>query len=178
MNLPEVIRDCQNNRAHAFKKLFLMMSPYLMTTAKRYLDHQNAEDILQDSFILIFKSIHRIKPDKIGKGEYFHRIVINNCLKFLKKQQKFSGSLVQLSEQHQIGEWDISSLDAEDILKILDTLSGIPKLVFNLYEIDGYSHKEIGSQLGIAESTSRAHLARAKAKLQSQMHHYLNYQKS
>jgi len=144
----------------------------LMTTATRYVSFEDAMDVLQDSYLNLFKAFKKKHPQKGREIPYMHRVVINNCLKKIKKKKvDFSISehqVIQDSEDPVI----LDQLSVDYILKMINNLPTACRLCFQLYEIDGYSHKEIGHRMNISASTSRAHLSRAKRLLQNEISAY------
>jgi RNA polymerase sigma factor (sigma-70 family) len=129
-------------------------------------DRETAEDILQDSFVKVFKNIGSYE----GKGSlegWIRRVVVNTALELLRKKASMY-PVVDLEQAVQTdGGWDIvSTLSEQEILKMVQALPVGYRTVFNLYAIEGYSHKEIAEQLNISEGTSKSQLARARQTLQ------------
>jgi RNA polymerase sigma factor (sigma-70 family) len=129
-------------------------------------DRETAEDILQDSFVKVFKNIGSYE----GKGSlegWIRRVVVNTALELLRKKASMY-PVVDLDQAVQTDSgWDIvSSLSEQEILKMVQALPVGYRTVFNLYAIEGYSHKEIAEQLNISEGTSKSQLARARQTLQ------------
>ena len=165
MDIKALILSCQTNQKDAFKNLFDNLAPRLMTTARRYVDKNQADDILQESFIQIFKSINNIDLNKINNGSYFHKVVVNNCLKAIRKKKLILNTEKNSAPELIVTSTNLDSLSIDEILALVNKLPYSAKVCFSLYEIDGFNHKEIGEKLGISESTSRAHLTRAKKQL-------------
>ena len=130
-----------------------------------------AEDNLQDAFITIFKRIDQFK----GKGSFegwMKRITVNTVLQKYRKKK-----LYEIPNEQQIEAPDVA-VETEDVplqylLKIIQELPDRYRLVFNLYVLDGYSHKEIGDMLGISDGTSKSNLARARMILKTKVKEYL-----
>lgn len=126
---------------------------------------EEAVDIMNDSFIKVFSSIDRFDLNQSFKG-WIRRIIINTAIDNYRKNKKHYYFLDVVEEDPpELNENIISKLTAEDILKLLDQLPKIHRLVFNLYEIQGFTHKEIAEILNINISSSRTFLTRAKKKL-------------
>lgn len=140
------------------------MVPRLNGVAYRYLkNNEEINDILQDTFINIFQNIGSFKGD--SKIEtWATRILINNILQKFSKDKKYV--LSDLESEESINISDFSHTDGnllyQELVKLVDRLPQSKKLVFNLYVIEGYSHKEIAEMLGITESTSKTQYFRAK----------------
>ncbi|PHQ56046.1 MAG: RNA polymerase subunit sigma-70 [Lutibacter sp.] len=124
-----------------------------------------AVDIMNDSFIKAFATIHRFNANQPFKS-WIRRIIINTAIDSYRKNKKhyYLLDIVEI-DPPEVNESIISKLTAEDILKLLDQLPTIHRLVFNLCEIQGFSHKEIAKKLNINISSSRTFLTRAKKKL-------------
>jgi len=176
-SITNIIKECSVGNEKAYRALVDFMSPMLMTTACRYVSHHDAMDILQDSYLNLFKALKKTKIEEGKEVNYIHRIVINNCLKKIKKE-KISFAHAENYEPKEIERPLV--MDQFGSERILTMIKGLPKacrLCFQLYEIDGYSHKEIGEKLKITESTSRAHLSRAKKLLQNEISTYNQVEK-
>ncbi len=128
-------------------------------------DKMLADEITNDSFIKFFGSIKKFDDFQSVKA-WLRRITVNTAIDYFRKQKKFKNQ-TDISEEtsvfHEVNA--LQDLAFQDILNLLNLLSEDHKMVFNLYEIEGYSHKEIGEKLGLTESSSRVYLARAKAQL-------------
>ncbi len=164
-----IISQCAVGNEKAYRALVDSMSATLMTTACRYVSYDDAKDVLQDSYINLFKALKKTKIEEGREVQYIHRVVINNCLKKIRKQKlDFSISTSYKSREIE-NPIILDQLASESIIQLINKLPKACRLCFHLYEIDGYSHKEIGEKLNISDSTSRAHLSRAKKLLQNQL---------
>jgi len=125
-----------------------------------------AEDILQDAFIKVFDNIGRFEFKGSFEG-WIRRIVINTALKNYSKKS-FKQEQIGLENQPELPlDPEIySNLEEEELLRLINRLPDGYRLVFNLYAVEGYSHKEIADLLGIQESTSRSQLVKARKMLQ------------
>jgi len=166
----ELITGCINGDTNCQKELFRLYSGKLLSVCIRYTRHRmEAEDILQDAFIKIFQNLQKFE----GKGSFegwMRRITVNTALKNYKKSsyQKESIGL----EDYQEGALDpdvLASLGEEEILNVIAELPKGYRIVFNLYVIEGFSHREIAQQLGIQESTSRSQLVKARNMLKTKI---------
>jgi len=141
-----------------------------LAVCTRYTRHRmEAEDVLQDAFIKIFRNLEKFE----GKGSFegwMRRIVVNTALKNYNKSS-FKKERIGL-EDYQEASMDpdvISSLYKEELLKVIEELPNGYRVVFNLYVIEGFSHREIAQELKIQESTSRSQLVKARKMLQSKI---------
>ncbi len=161
MTETEIILGCQAFQKSAFKELVKTYSPSMMSVCIRYLgDPYLAQDMLQETFIAVFKHILQYQPTGSFKG-WLHRIAATTCLKELRKRKQIL--LVDLDDYEELApEENIDFLDELGIMKIISELPDQYRLVFNLYVIEGYTHREIATMLEIEERTSRVQLTRAR----------------
>jgi RNA polymerase sigma factor (sigma-70 family) len=168
----EIIQGCKNEVPTMQRRLFSILAPKMMTVCRRYTKNLNsAEDILQESFIKVFRSIKMYDETRGNFEGWVRKIVVNTCIENWRKNQKeltFHAQELNGYEnpEHEEVVMAESNLGEEEILKLIEKLSPGYKIVFNLFAIEGYSHLEIAQQLGITESTSRSQLVRARKVLQ------------
>jgi len=147
--------------------MFFLYKDAMFNICLRMLKHQQeAEDILQNSFIDVFKNLNRFNGESTI-GAWIKRIVINNCLNRLKKK-RIHFSDIEYANQAPIEtdiEFEPNSLTVQNIQKAIHKLPSGYKIILNLYLFEGYDHKEIASILEITESTSKSQYSRAKKKL-------------
>jgi RNA polymerase sigma factor (sigma-70 family) len=121
--------------------------------------------VVNDSFIKVFNSMSSYDTDKPFKA-WLRTIVVNTAIDKRRKELKLQLNVDLNGAEHLSGQITvIDSLNAEDILNLMRDLPPIQLAIFNLYEIDGYNHDEIGEMLSIPSSSSRVYLSRAKEKL-------------
>ena len=167
----DLIEDCKSGRRSAQRKLYDLYSKAMYNTALRIVsDQDEAEDVLQESFISAFKNLHQYRGDSTF-GSWMKKIVINNSLNKLKKRKL---DVTPLDDEHmEVGE-DMSSVNEKELIlsvqRVKQAVNILPRgfrEVFTLYQFEGYDHKEIGEILGITESTSKSQYNRAKKKIKS-----------
>ena len=140
----------------------------LMTVCRGFFkDEATAKDVLQEALIQIIFNIEKYQFTGSFKG-WMRKITVNTALKMIRKQDIIRDA-IDIEEANVIARTPevISTMEAEEILKIIQELPQDLGLVFNLYVVEGYNHKEIAEQLGIKESTSRSYLTRARKQLQA-----------
>ncbi|MBQ4822089.1 RNA polymerase sigma factor [Aquimarina sp. MMG016] len=161
MSLDQLIKKCKRQDPKAQEQLYRLFSSKLFSICLKYSnDYSSAEDTLQDAFITIFDKVEQFKSQGSFEG-WMKRITINTALQKYRKQKVF-----EIINEEQIEEVDVE-IDEDDIsldylLKIIQQLPDRYRLVFNLYVLDGYSHKEIAEMLDISIGTSKSNLARAR----------------
>ena len=166
----ELIALCLKGDRRACKQLFDVYSGRMMALCYRFArDKNEAQDILQEGFVRIFTKLELYS----GKGSFeawMKRVMINTALKYRQRYVvKYNYSDVG---DHQIFDEAPSALDdmsSEEIMQLIQTLPDGYKTVFNLYVIEGYSHKDISELLGIGESTSRSQLVKARIMLKEKL---------
>lgn len=173
-SLREALADClvshsEMGKEYVYKKYY----GYVMSISLRYLGHEmEAEEITNESFVKCFNRLDRFKQHEQDESlektfrSWLARITVNTSIDFIRSR-KDTAMLDDTSDYELMGHTvtNSQSLDVIDIMQLLDHLPEIQKTIFSLYEIDGYSHEEIGEKLGIPDGTSRTYLARAKQRL-------------
>lgn len=168
MTEKELVKGCIRGDRKCQQELFLRYSGKMLAVCTRYTRHRmEAEDILQDAFIKIFDNINKFEFKGSFEG-WVRRIVINTALKNYSKKS-FKQEQIGLEYQPELPlDPDVyNSLEEEELLNLIHKLPDGYRVVFNLYAVEGYSHKEISELLGIQESTSRSQLVKARKMLQS-----------
>ncbi len=156
------------NNAAAQEAFYDRFSSRMLAVCYRFAkNREDAEDMLQEGFIKIFSQLHQFRNEGALEG-WIRRIVVHTCINVLKKNKKFSETvdLVYANEFHTNTDYVPSLLQAKQIVECIRMLPVGYKTVLNLYAIEGYSHKEIGEILEIAESSSRSQYTRARAMLE------------
>ncbi|MBR9917132.1 RNA polymerase sigma factor [bacterium] len=163
MNEDELIDGCVRQDVHFQKLLYEKYARKMMGVCMRYCNsRQEAEDVLQDAFIKIFDKIRYFEKKGSLEG-WIRRIMVNSALKSNDKRVfKFEPGSLDYVQEPTIGSKAISNMETESLLRIIQELPDGYKAVFNMYAIEGYSHKEIAEELGISEVTSRTQYSRAK----------------
>ena len=132
----------------------------------------DASEILNDSFLKVFKGINSFNEELPFKP-WLRKIIVNTANDYYRKNARFNQMLeIEQSENEGFNIDAIDTFTYNDVKKILDELPEPYRLIFNLYEIEGYTHREIAEKTGLNESTSRSYLARAKKKLRILVEHH------
>ncbi len=163
---------CIANEEWALKALYEEYYPIMLPVCMRYANNsEDALDILHDGFIKVFRNISKYKIDT-SLGAWIRRIMINTSIDYYRKNsRKRTENLDNAYGQCAKVPDVISGMTAKEILNALQHLSHTYRSIFNLYVIEGYSHKEIAEILDISESTSRANLVKARKKLKRILSH-------
>lgn len=164
----QIIMGCLAEERWAQKKLYESHYGKMMGVCLRYSNNgEDAKDILNEGFIKVFRYLHRYKIGTSLEG-WIRRIMINTSIDFYRKSIRHRTEDIEYaSNTKATGADAISSYSAKEILSVIQTLPPSYRAVFNLYAIEGYSHREVANQLGISESTSRSNLVKARTKLKA-----------
>ncbi len=171
LNDTELIQGCQRRDPVYEGLLVEKYAALLMTVSRRYSrTHQEAEDVLQDAFIKILENIQQYNPERGTLQSWMRSIVIRTALRDYHKKYPAAADLETVGDLQVAKEVNIlDKLAEEELLRIIAQLPEGYRQVFNLYVIDGFSHKEIATILNITESTSRSQLTRAKNMLKKKL---------
>jgi RNA polymerase sigma factor (sigma-70 family) len=165
-----LIQKAKDGDSKSIEMLYKHFYGYAMSVALRYSNsREEACEIVNDSFMKAFDKLAQYSPDKSFKG-WLRRILINTSIDYYRKNVKYFAVMDIEKADAEVSDFDIiDRLSTQDILEILRGLPELLRIVFNMYEIEGYSHNEIGDELGIPSSTSRTYLARAKKQLREKV---------
>jgi len=171
VSLEQLIEQCKKNDVKAQSQIYKLFSSKLFSVCLKYSrNYVEAEDNLQDTFVTIFKKISQFK--NIGSFEgWMKRIAINTALERYR-----SAGVFNIVNENQIEDETIDideeSVSIDYLLQIIQELPNRYRLVFNLYALDDYSHKEIAEMLKISIGTSKSNLARARLILKEKIEHH------
>jgi RNA polymerase sigma factor (sigma-70 family) len=166
-----LLEACKAQDRAAQRQLYDYMAPKLYYSCKRYLQHQSdIEEIMSDAFYTIFTKLEQLK--EVGAFEAWARkITVNLCLSHIRKK---GNNTIALEDApiNQTPQVSAAYMDKVDLLKLLNLLPEGCRMVFNLFAIEGYSHKEIAALLNISEGTSKSQLHFSKTKLKDLVGQY------
>lgn len=163
----DLINGCRRGDSHAQQRVFDLYASRMKGICMRYVRNSMlAEDVLVVAFTKVFERINQFKGDGSFEG-WIRRITVNEALTSLRKSRVMMVETdLELADREPDYQTLADHLEAEDLMKMIEKLPPGYRIVFNLYAIDGYSHKEIAEQLGISENTSKSQLSRARMNLQ------------
>ena len=166
----DLVDKCRANDRKAQEMLYKQFAAKMLGVCMRYAnDRMEAEDMLQNGFVKVFQKIKEYRGDGAFEG-WVRRIMAHSSIEYYRKHHKMM-QVVELDNVNEPSADPIaaSNLDAKDLMALIQQLAPGYKLVFNLYAIEGYSHKEIGEIIGITEGASKSQLSRARAILKEQI---------
>lgn len=169
MNEEQLIKKCLERDTLAQKQLFEFYSRRMMGVCLRYAqDGEEAQDVLQMGFIKVFEKLDTFNLEGSLEG-WIRKIIVNTALDTIRKNKKFMNDVEMDKVDYQLenhNENAVESLSAQDLLKVIQEMPPGFRTVFNMYVIEGYSHKEIAEELNISVNTSKSQFSRARAYLQ------------
>lgn len=169
-HLEILIAGCRKGDAKSQHNLYMQFSAAMYGLCLQYASsEEDAKDILQDGFVKVFKKIGQVKEAKALPG-WIRRVMINTALEKYRSQVH----LKSINEDPGISEREViddtlSALEAESIIGLVRSLTPQYRMVFSLFAIEGYNHKEIAEMLNISEGTSKSNLSRARSILQEKV---------
>ena len=174
----DLLRGCMDGNRRMQEELYRRFSPRMYAVCLRYAGNaEEAEDILQEGFIKIFKKLDSFRSEGSFEG-WVRRIFVNTAIEHFRRKRYLMP--VTEKEENTIEGKYVSVLDElaeKDILALLQELSPGYRTVFNMYVVEGYTHKEIADMLGISEGTSKSQLSRAKVILQDMVRTFIDKQR-
>ena len=174
----DLIRGCMESDRRMQEELYRRFSPRMYAVCLRYAGNaEEAEDILQEGFIKVFKKLDSFRNEGSFEG-WIRRIFVNTAIEHFRRK-KYLLPVTEKEENTIEGKYTsvLDELGAKDIMALVQQLSPGYRTVFNMYVVEGYTHKEIADQLGISEGTSKSQLSRAKVILQDMVRTFIDTQR-
>lgn len=166
----DLVKACKKQNAKAQRMLYEKYAPSMLGLCRRYVKGElEAEDVMIKGFMKVFSKIELFE----GKGSFegwMRRIMINESLGYIRKNKAmYLETDIEAADKEPDFDKMSTALETKDLLKMISELPSGYRTIFNLYAIEGYSHKEIGELLGINENTSKSQLSRARMHLQRKL---------
>ena len=174
----DLLEGCIRGDRNMQRELYNRFAPKMYGVCLRYAANaEEAEDILQEGFIKVFKKITSFRGDGSFEG-WIRRIFVNTAIEQYRKKV-YLQPITETEENTVEGSYlsVLDSLAERDIIRLVQQLSPGYRTVFNMYVVEGYSHKQIAEQLGISEGTSKSQLSRAKQILQDLVKTFIDERK-
>ena len=169
--LEEIIQGCKAGKSRSQEMLYSMFAGKMLGICARYAtDRFEAEDMMQVAFVRMFEKIQDFRGEGSFEG-WLKRIMVTTSIGFYRKKLRMLPVVASDEFEDNVKGWDMadSRLNAQELLNLIQKLSPGYRIVFNMYAIEGYSHKEIAKELAISEGTSKSQLARARGILKEQV---------
>ncbi|MFZ9387096.1 MAG: RNA polymerase sigma factor [Chitinophagaceae bacterium] len=174
----DLLRGCLKGDRRMQEELYSRFSPRMFAVCLRYAGNsEEAEDILQEGFIKVFKKMESFRGEGSFEG-WMRRIFVNTAIEHFRRK-RYLMPVTEKEENSIEGKYPsvLDDLGAKDILALVQELSPGYRTVFNMYVVEGYTHREIADMLGISEGTSKSQLSRAKAILQDMVRTFIDKQR-
>ncbi len=168
-----IIKGCLSGKRKAQQELYNLFSEQMFGVCQYYsTDYSEAEDTLHEGFMKVFQNMKQF-GNKGSLAGWIRRIMINTALEKYRKQHQLYALNDNIDFVDDIDFSEvIDDISVQDLIRLIRELSPKYRVVFNLYAIEGYSHREIGEMLGISEGTSKSNLSRARYILQDKVKKY------
>lgn len=166
-----LVKKCLKGDSRAQRALFEKFAPKMLGVCMRYAKNtQQAEDVLQDGFVKVFTKLSNYSGNGSLEG-WIRRIIVNTALDEIRRNVKFQSNVNvdDVDYKLELDSHIVEGLAAEDLMKVVNDLPDGYRIVFNMFAIEGYSHKEIAMQLNISENTSKSQYSRARAYLKNKL---------
>lgn len=168
--IDELIDGCKAGNRKVQELLYKQTAAKMMVVCMRYAKNRmEAEDVLQMGYVKVFQKVKEYRGEGAFEG-WIRKIMVNTAIESYRRNLR-DLNLVQIEEAHEqpSNGFDFSRLAMQDLMQIIQKLSDGYRLVFNMYAIEGYTHKEIAEVLGISEGASKSQLSRARAILREEI---------
>lgn len=169
-NIQQLIQRVLDGQKKAANELYEAYKRPLFVVCLRYAsDRSRAQDYLQEAFISIFKNLKQFDSSKGAFESWAKRVTINTCLMDLRKNTLYAVNISEAVQVESDMEDALSSMSLKEMLELIQQLPEGYKTVFNMYVIDGFSHREIAEKLGVSINTSKTQLMKARLLLQKKI---------
>lgn len=167
--LEELIHGCIRNERNAQEKLYKLFYSRMMSVVRRYIDSEmQAEEVLNNGFLRAFQKVQQYTFQGSFEG-WLRKIVFHAVSDYVKQNARYNEKVVLIEKDEYVHKDHADRLYYNQLLEIVHTLPVATRTVFNMYVMEGYSHKEIGKMVGISEGTSKWHLSEGRRMLKEKI---------
>lgn len=167
--LEQLIQGCIRNERSAQEKLYKLFYPRMMAVVRRYIDQEaQAEEVLNNGYLRAFQKIHQYTFQGSFEG-WLRKIVFHAVSDYVKQNQRYNEKIVLAEKDEYVHKDHADRLYYNQLLELVQGLPDATRTVFNMYVMEGFSHKEIGKMLGISEGTSKWHLSEGRRHLKEKI---------
>lgn len=160
--LEELINGCKRNERSSQEQLYKLFYPRMMAVVKRYIDEDmQAEEVLNNGYLRAFQKIGQYNFQGSFEG-WLRKIVFHAVSDYVKQYTRYNENIVLVEKDQFIHKDHADKIYYNELLQLVQSLPLATRAVFNMYILDGFSHKEIGKELGISEGTSKWHLSEGR----------------
>ena len=160
--LEELIHGCIRNERAAQEKLYKLFYPRMMSVVRRYIDSEmQAEEVLNNGFLRAFQKVQQYTFQGSFEG-WLRKIVFHAVSDYVKQNVRYNEKVVLIEKDEYVHKDHADRLYYNQLIQLVQTLPVATRTVFNMYVMEGYSHREIGKIVGISEGTSKWHLSEGR----------------
>ena len=167
--LEQLIQGCILNERGAQEKLYHLFYPRMMALVRRYIDQEmQAEEVLNNGYLRAFQKVKQYNFQGSFEG-WLRKIVFHAVADYVKQNARYSNSVVLIEKDELVHKDHADRLYYDQLVKLVQMLPDATRTVFNMYVMEGFTHKEIGNLLGISEGTSKWHLSEGRRVLKEKI---------
>lgn len=167
--LEQLIQGCIRNERSAQEKLYRLFYPRMMALVKRYIDHEEqAEEVLNNGYLRAFQKIRQYTFQGSFEG-WLRKIVFHAVADYVKQNTRYSNQILLVEKDQCVENTHAEKLYYDQLLKLVQELPDATRNVFNMYVMEGFTHKEISNMIGISEGTSKWHLSEGRKVLKEKI---------
>ena len=167
--LEQLIQGCIRNERGAQEKLYRLFYPRMMALVKRYIDHEEqAEEVMNNGYLRAFQKIKQYNFQGSFEG-WLRKIIFHAVADYVKQNTRYSNQIVLADKDQYVENTHAEKLYYDQLLKLVQELPDATRNVFNMYVMEGFTHKEISNLIGISEGTSKWHLSEGRKVLKEKI---------
>ena len=167
--LEQLIQGCIRNERGAQEKVYRLFYPKMMSMVRRYIHHEmQAEEVMNNGYLRAFQKIKQYTFQGSFEG-WLKKIIFHAVADYVKQNASYSTKIVLVEKDQYVEKDHADKMYYDQLMKLVQALPVATRTVFNMYVIEGFTHKEIGNILGISEGTSKWHLSEGRKVLKEKI---------
>lgn len=167
--LEQLIQGCIRNERGSQEKLYRLFYPKMMALVRRYIDHEmQAEEIMNNGFLRAFQKVKQYNFQGSFEG-WLRKIIFHAVADYVKQNTRYTDKVLLVEKDEYVHKDHADKLYYDQLLQLVQLLPDATRTVFNMYVMEGFTHKEIGNILGISEGTSKWHLSEGRRVLKEKI---------
>lgn len=167
--LEQLIQGCILNERSAQEKLYRLFYPRMMALVKRYIDHEEqAEEVMNNGYLRAFQKIKQYNFQGSFEG-WLRKIIFHAVADYVKQHSRYTSKVMLVDKDQYVENEHAEKLYYDELLKLVQELPDATRNVFNMYVMEGFTHKEISNLIGISEGTSKWHLSEGRRVLKEKI---------
>lgn len=167
--LEQLIQGCIRNERSSQEKLYRLFYPKMMAMVRRYIDHEmQAEEVMNNGYLRAFQKISQYNFQGSFEG-WLRKIIFHAVSDYVKQNNRYTEKVILVEKDESVNKDLADRLYYDQLLQLVQALPDATRTVFNMYVMEGFTHKEIGGMLGISEGTSKWHLSEGRRQLKEKI---------